>query len=216
MIEYKDLRAYETIQTDIEKKFHTYIGKTAEEIKTIVIAGAYHGYEIERILSAYKNATIYAIEAYPKNFKVLLSRYANNQRVRLFNLAVSDKRGTATFFELSDIGNGSLLESTNESKIADAVSVETDTISNLINEPIDLLWADVQGSELTVLAGTDLKNTESLFLEIAVRGMQPQQYKNQCFLDELELFLKDTHRLYSIGLDNEYKNGIGNSFWIRK
>lgn len=40
---YPQLNAYDVIQHDVENNFHSLINKTKDQIKNIVIVGAYHG-----------------------------------------------------------------------------------------------------------------------------------------------------------------------------
>lgn len=217
MIEYKEPNAYEIIQNDIILKFNLYLKIPRKEIKTIVVVGAYVGLEIAKLLYYYSDSNIIAFEAYPKNYERLFNNYKNNPRVTTHNLAISDIKGEVDFYELCDIGNGSLLRSGTPDKIIDSIKIPSDRLDNIVKEDIDLLWVDVQGAELQVLKGTDLSKVKSMFLEIAVKKLQDPtnpQYKEMCYLEDLEDYLKETHTLHSIGLDNFGKNGCGNSFWI--
>jgi len=219
--------AYEVIQEDVETNFHLLLGKNKEDIKTIVIVGAYHGYEISRLLNIYKNSNIFAFEAVPKHFKILNHNYYNNDRVKLYNLAISDEEGFIDFYELGNggEGSGSILkfrghESGHPFKISEVLKLPCVTLNKLLpNLQIDLLWVDVQGAELKVLRGTNLSNCKSLFLEIHTRDYihlwDNNPYEGQCYKEDLEEYLYD-FTLHSIGLDNTSGNGQGNSFWVRK
>lgn len=68
---YPQGNAYDIIQNDVEFSFHNVINKKPEDIKNIVIVGAYHGYEILRLLNNYTNVSIHAFEAVPEHFEVL-------------------------------------------------------------------------------------------------------------------------------------------------
>lgn len=233
MINYSDPHAYETIQYEVERHLPHYIKKGANDINTIVIVGAYHGYEIDRMLQYYPNATFFAFEAYPKHFEVLHDRFEGNNRVRCYNYALSDEIGVCDFYERSDPGSGSVLEFIGDQKghpqhTVDKITANC-TVLRIFQNPayqyanifgdIDMLWVDVQGAELLVLKGTDLTKVQSLFLEVntrwATNEYDIETYKNNCYLDELENYLKDQFTMHSIGLDNELNNGTGNAFWIR-
>lgn len=224
---YPEGNAYDVIQRDIELHFCNLIGKSRENIKNIVIVGAYHGDEIYRLLQYYPNCTIYAFEAVKKHFEVLRFRFGNHPRVVLYNKAVSDVCEDTQFYELGNggEGSGSLLRFTGHELghhfiIKEIFKIRTTTLKEEFNDlKIDLLWVDVQGAELKVLKGTNLINCESLFLEIHtpdfVNPWDKQPYEGQCYKQDLEEYLQD-FVLHSIGLDNASKNGQGNSFWIKK
>ena len=217
MIKYTDPLAYETIQKDVTNKLASYLGKSKLDIQLIVIVGAYHGYEIDALLCNYPNATLYAFEPYPDHFKKLESRYKDNSRVKVINKAVSDREGTSLFHELTSAGSGSLLEFIEDgyNKIANTIEVTCTTINKTFPDlVIDLLWVDTQGTELDVIRGANLINVSSLFLEVTLRSGKIA-YKNNTLLDELEDYLRPTHYLHSLGLDNESNNGTGNSFWSK-
>lgn len=219
--------AYNIIQQDVESNFNVLISKSKEDIKNIVIVGAYHGYEIDRLLNIYPNCTIYAFEAVPQHYQVLFNRFKNISRVKTFNKAVSDIIEDTEFFELGNggEGSGSLLKFTGHElghpfKIKEIIKVKTTTLKNeLPNLNVDLLWVDVQGAELKVLKGTDLDSCSSLFLEIHthdfIKPWDKEGYTGMCFKEDLEEYLT-SFILHSVGLDNESGNGQGNSFWIKK
>lgn len=224
---YPQGNAYDVIQLDVEFGFNTFLGKEKSDIKNIVIVGAYHGYEINRLLNIYPNATIYAFEAVPEHYQVLQNRFNNINRVKTFNKAVSDVVEETNFFELGNggEGSGSLLKFTGHElghpfKIKEILKVKTTTLKEELQDlKIDLLWVDVQGAELKVLKGVDLNNCSSLFLEIHthdfIKPWDKEGYSGMCFKEDLENYLT-SFTLHSIGLDNESGNGQGNSFWIRK
>jgi FkbM family methyltransferase len=225
MIEFKQDNAYDVIQNFVENNLHNLLGKSQEEISNICIVGAWHGHEIKRLLNNYPNCVIYAFEAHPEHFSNLKNTYENNDRVKLFNVAVSDEEGYVDFFELSEGGSGSLLKFTGNEYghpfyIKEVLNLPCTTLKKqLENIEIDLLWVDVQGAELKVLKGADVTKCKSLFLEIHthdfVKKWDEEPYKGQCYKEDLENYLCD-HTIHSIGLDNFSKNGQGNSFWLKK
>ena len=225
---YTESNAYDVIQRDVENNFHAMIGKKPEDVKNIVIVGAYHGYEIDTLLKNYPNCKIYAFEAYPEHFNVLRGRYEANPNVKIIGKAVSDIDGTIDFFELGNGGggSGSILEFQGH-KFGhpfipqQPIKIPSVTLKKeLQNIEIDLLWVDVQGAELLVLKGSPLNLVNSLFIEIHthdfIKAWDEEPYKGQCYKEDLEEYLFNSHVLHSIGLDNASGNGQGNSFWLRK
>jgi len=224
---YPQDNAYDIIQKDIEENFHTSIQKSREDVKTIVVVGAYHGYEISRLLNNYPSCIIHAFEAVPKHFAVLSNNYANNPRVKLYNLALSDEEGEIDFYELGNggEGSGSLLkfkghELGHHFNISEVLKLPCSTLRKILPDlAIDLLWIDVQGAELKVLKGANLADCKALFLEIHTKDYKnlwdKEPYEDQCYKEDLEEYLTD-FSLVSVGLDNHSGNGQGNSFWRKK
>ena len=224
---YSEPNAYEVIQRDVENNFHTIIGKKREDIKNIVIVGAYHGYEIDTLSTNYPNCKVRAFEAHPEHFKALKQRHAATPNVTLINKAVCDINGTIDFFELGNGGggSGSLLEFQGHKfghpfTPLEPIKVPCVTLKKELGDiEIDLLWVDVQGAELAVLRGSHLNSVSSLFLEIHTHDFSQEwdkePYKGQCYKEDLEEHLT-YHEIHSIGLDNANGNGQGNSFWIKK
>jgi FkbM family methyltransferase len=223
MIIYDDLKGYDVISRDIENNFHKHIKKTKEEIKTIVIVGGYDCSEGQTFLDNYPNAILYVFEPVPEFFKYLYSRYGNNSRCRLFNCAISSIDGIVDFYRTSSPGSDSLFKviENNKSgysfKTIGSIKVVSKKLCDIIKEEIDLLSVDVQGAELEVLQNCNLNNVNSLFLEVQMKENKEQiVYEGQCFMDDLEKYLNPYFDIHSIGLDNELKNGTGNSFWVKK
>ena len=96
----------------------------------------------------------------------------------------------------------------------------------MIDENIDYIQVDVQGAELLVLKGSTkiLKNVKTLMLEVKTEeyteawdSPEFQMYKGMCYLQDLINFLTHFNIIpYLVGVDNDSKNGQGNSFWIRR
>jgi FkbM family methyltransferase len=87
----------------VENYFHKAIKKEKTEIKTIVIVGAYHGYEIFTLLNIYPNCIVHAFEAVPKHYQRLTNYFNDNPRVKTYNKTISDCIEDINFYEL---GNG--------------------------------------------------------------------------------------------------------------
>lgn len=218
MIEYKDPRAYETIQQVVIDSLADMLDKTAQEIQIIIIVGAYWGCEINSLLARYPNSQVYAFEAHPHHYKVLVDGFKNQERVHCFNSIILDKEGDVMFYELTEPGNGSVLKFKDDghnhiaaSFLVESIRLDTFMAKSLI-KGVDLLWVDVQGAELSVMKSVDLNIVESLFLEVTTHR---EIYEGNCYLHELEDYLQPIHYLYSIGLDHESESGTGNSFWLK-
>lgn len=224
---------YEEIQRDVEHNLCTYLNKPLDAPLRLVIVGAYLGLEIDRFLRRYPNAEILAFEPNPRTFENLQKKFASERRVQCYRYAVSDRNGTLEFFENNLPGTGSLLPidtagghaGSNQSaeqygiRQVEKFAVECirlDEFEPLKNKPVDLLWCDVQGAELTVLHGAKrvLANCSALFLEVWCHATL---YQGQARLIDLEGFLAGQGFVLSgIGLDHKIGNGSGNGFWLNR
>jgi len=158
------------------------------DLKTIFEVGAHRGIDIPEIHKLWPEATIYAFEADPINYEICKSKFLDNPKVKVLNIAVSNKSGKMTFnryFDISEIsdeetfsgdnypktGMGSLkkpgdgminifrVPKTHEEITVDAVSLFDFCNENNIAY-IDALLMDVQGGEFDVFCGCqDLLDT---------------------------------------------------------
>ncbi len=214
----KTFDAGHIFQMDIEDNFPKILSKKTGEKIHIIVVGAWHGDEIQSFLRFY-NVHIWAFEPNPANFAYLEKRYAGNPHVSCFNIACGESEKTLPLYEANLTGNDSLLP------IREGASIQTkkvhqvrvkrlDSIIELQNIPIDLLWADVQGYELSVLKGTEklLHNIQSMFLEI---NEPDGKYAGATRSSDLEKFL-DENNFYNAHQETSGKNKAGNAFFLRK
>lgn len=162
------------IQIDTEKNLNALLGVSVEEIKTIVVVGAWRGNEVASFLQ-YPNAMIYCFEPNESNYNHLIDRWGSNKRVVCFKVACAAFDVESILHEANLTGNDSLLpiklDSQNGLQLVKTHVVKTvklDSVVELQGKHIDLLWADTQGYELEVLSGADelLTKTKGLFLEV--------------------------------------------------
>lgn len=205
------------IQVDTEKNLNALVGISAEEIKTIIVVGAWRGNEVASFLQ-YPNAMIYCFEPNESNYNHLVDRWGSNKRVVCFKAACAAFDGESVLHEAHLTGNDSLLPIKEDSKTGLKLiqthtikTVRLDSVKELTGKNIDLLWADTQGYELEVLSGAPelLKNTKSLFLEVYKNNMD---YQGAVPFDTLTEFLtRHDFVLTAEGLDG---NG-GNAFYTK-
>jgi FkbM family methyltransferase len=192
----------------------------------IVIAGAYTGDEIHRIIKNVGQDKIKAIlfEANPVTAKICKDISRHNPNINVINKALSDCIGSATFHENSIQGTGSLLplavsaisqNSINEIKSFD---VEVTTLDYELpqlfhsSDEIDMLWIDVQGAELQVLKGGEnlLSRVNCVFIEVQ-HGQN--DYIGGSSFDKIDSFLKShSFRLFLLGMNPGHNQG--NAFYI--
>jgi FkbM family methyltransferase len=196
---------------DIEHNLPQFLGVVAQAIRTIIIVGAWKGDEVASFLE-YPNARIFCFEPNPKTFAELKKRYRNFSRVICYPYACAAENGTAALHMTQTGANDSLLAISEKSEFGEVKfeSVQTirlDSIAELQNLPIDLLWADVQGFELEVLKGAAglLCKTAAMFLEV---DNNLYQYKNAVPYAEVASFAEARgFKVAAEGFDQTGKGG---------
>ncbi|WP_375396958.1 FkbM family methyltransferase [uncultured Sphingomonas sp.] len=130
----------------------------------IVDCWANYGVSVVYLKSRYPGASIKAVEAGPRIFKMLNTNVtaAALQNVELINKAVSGSSEPVTFYsEGADDGRTRHLD--------DAIKAETIpavTLDELIGDRVDFLKIDIEGAETEALAScTKLANVRQMFVE---------------------------------------------------
>jgi len=124
----------------------------------ILEIGANIGYYV--LLESYilkRQGKIYAIEPDPKNFKLLKKNVEINELnnlVKLYNIAISDKKGKADFYISKNSNLHSLLIKKNNSA-KNKIVVDTITVDEfLINKPdVNFIRMDIEGYECKIISG---------------------------------------------------------------
>lgn len=152
----------------------------------ILEAGAFNGNDTKVFARFWPKSTIFAFEPVPEIYEIAKKNTAPFKNIRLYQLALSNKDGHATFFtsELSSkpgvpFGAGSLLSPENELKRHDArivfpkkITVQQTTIDSWAKSQnvshIDFMWLDMQGHELAALkhAKTILPTVKLIYIEV--------------------------------------------------
>ncbi len=215
--------AYDAMQLEAERRLHAYLHVSAEQIHQIVIVGANEADEIPRLRAAYPKSTFLCFEPSPQWYKGLEEKFGNCEYVKCSDLALSDKPGSTTFYELPMSGNGSLLQpdvdrwatfNQFEEKKLTSFQVNVSTLDKEAAglERIDLLWIDVQGAEGKVLNGAQetLKKTNAVLLEIA---LTESPYQGALLFSELDALLSKAG-FTCAGLGTDAWNYTGNALWI--
>ncbi len=110
--------------------------------------GAYDGDTVEEFLNACggEYEKIFAFEADSKNFRKLSNNTENLKNIFRYNLAAWDKKDTLLFEKKK--GRNSKLSSKGN------VSVEADSVDNIVSEKVTVLKMDIEGSEEKALLGS--------------------------------------------------------------
>jgi len=118
----------------------------------------------------------FAFEPIPECFQHLQRKYQHSPGCQVYNLALSNQKGTATFNHvLSNPSYSGLRKRDYDKKgeLDQIIQVKTDQLDNLIPENlrIDLIKIDVEGAELQVLEGAERIVSRDKPLVIFEHGM---------------------------------------------
>ena len=205
----------------VDKFFHQpkilkVLKKEIKEINNYIDVGAHKGTYTDLIIKNFKTKLILMFEPQDKIFNFIKDKYKNNENVKIFNKALSEKKETLYFhFNKHDLTSAlSTLDKNNsylklkaklfgtdtDGMITKKVKIETLTLHSIMDEfqieKVDLLKIDTEGHEFEVIKGIKekIKNIIIFLLE----------FHN----DEIYVSYKpnDLHNLYS----NDFK--LINSF----
>jgi len=220
-----DVQPYDYIQAHAERNLHRYLGCRREDVHRFVIVGAHLGHEVSSMRRRYPRAEFKLFEASPRYVQALRERFRFDGKVQIFDCAVSDVSGEATFHETNLEGSGSLLEVgdlAKESygmKQSESYKVQVRRLDDhaaenqYADEIIDCLWVDVQGAEMQVLrsAGELLNKVRSIFVEVS--AYKPL-YNGGATFAEIMGFL-GLRGYVLVGLGTDPSNGTGNALYVR-
>lgn len=211
-------------------------------LKNIFEVGAHRGNDIGTITSMWPEANIYAFEADPFNYDIVQNKFENNDKVKVYNLAVTDKSGKLQFNRYYPIdtipddktyegqncqnsGQGSIFKpgkgmkeifnvnNTYQTLEIDGISLYDFCKTNGI-ESIDAIFMDVQGAEYNVLIGCkDMMN--SVKATIFEWSKNYIMYEGETSFDDIAKYLNE-NGLSEAGREYQFFEISGDSLFIRK
>ena len=159
----------------------------------IVDLGSNIGLSVIYFNTLFPHCEIDAFEADPTTCVILRKNIEsyNLKKVKIFNLAVTDKNGLINFY-IDKVGSGSPLMSANPLRISNKTKIKVRSIklSESINNPKDFLKMDVEGSELKVLRDLDLSKKINLISQLSIE----YHHHIDTDIDELSDFLNILER----------------------
>ncbi len=192
----------------------------------IIEAGTADGSDTIDFLNHIKDGYLYGFEPYTPFFEITKEKVKKFSNVEIYNSALSDKSGTATFHISDHSGNlwgsSSLLPPKDHLNIHPAITFKSTNEVNTINldewasdkniNRIDLMWLDMQGAEPFVLknAINILKKTKYLYTEVSLI----ETYSGVTLYPEFKSFL-NSHGFEVIFEDCPYVD-MGNVLFINK
>ena len=168
-------------RTDVVRKFENLKKLLKKDDPIIIEVGSHYGEDTLRFLESFRGVNLFCFEPDPRNIEIF-KKYVNDSRVKLFEVALSDKKGKASFYQsyqeynqshipdkyewidkedyiqnrLNNSGSSSLKKGYPHI-LQNKIEVETDRFDNFYNinniSEIDLAWIDVQGAEREVIEG---------------------------------------------------------------
>lgn len=199
------------------------------KIKCIVEVGAADGRDCVIYAERCPEATIYAFEPLPENFKKLKEKALEEPRIIPINAAASSKTGTAPFYVSALEDASSLLPpkktNTEIDKYISTRSVIDVTLKTIDQEcsaqgidNIDILKMDAQGAELEILqSATKLlkrKAINVIYSEVNFIEL----YDGACLYHELMTFLKEyvyaLHSFYDLKHNKDGRLAWGDAIFL--
>ena len=175
------------------------------DIDKIIDVGAHKGEFLEKMLKIEKINTFYAFEPQKHIFNELNKKFSENSKIVLFNYAV-DKEVSNKKLQVNKLSMTSSLAEFNDKSLylkiknfltfsktnfVEEHETQTNTIDNIfkeINLEKTLLKIDVEGFELNVIKGSQIKLKEISF--VLIENQFGNHYKNNNFNDIKKLLLK--------------------------
>jgi FkbM family methyltransferase len=186
-----------------------------DKIKTIVNLGSCLGEEDVVFSDTFPDARIFCYEPNPASYPILLENVKSRSNIFPQNLAVGESNGIIDFHQSTNrYGTSSVYPSSGEydcieklpSQVIQVRSVRLDeNLKNLGVSEIDLIWADIQGSELPAFrgAGDLMDNVKAIFTEVEYKPI----YLGQPLYPELKQFLDEK------GFIETWRSSLHQDFW---
>jgi FkbM family methyltransferase len=141
-------------------------------------------------ISAVTKCRSIAIEAIPSTYEVLVGNIKRNKLENLvlpLNIGASAQEGKLTF--TADLNVSNRVVKGNRSSI-DSIEVKTNSLDNLVTNPIKAMKIDVEGFETEVIEGAkkllDSSDLEILIVEINGHGMKNFGFDEDLLLQKIQ------------------------------
>lgn len=156
-----------------DRQTNRIIQKVCRPGSSCIDVGAHKGEVLDTILKYAPDGTHYAFEPIPDMYAGLKAKYGGNKNCRIFDIALSNEKGTSSFnYVVSNPSYSGLKKRRydREHEQDTQITVQTDKLDNVLpaDVKIDLVKIDVEGGELLVLQGaveTIIRNKPVIIFE---------------------------------------------------
>ncbi len=176
-----------------------------KKILTIVDIGANEGSYIDFLSENFKLKKIYCFEPLKQLTEKIKNKY-NSHNLKIYNIALSNRKAKRNFFEYYVTSNSSLYKRNNIykslRKLKSVKKVNTNTYDNIIGtkQKIDVCKIDAEGEDYKILLGMkkNLKKKNIKLLKVELLFKKLNEKTNETFYDILFLLKKYNYKLISI------------------
>lgn len=193
-------KAYSNLSTD--KIFHNIICKLDNK-STVLDVGANLG-NVSSFILEKKSCKVFSFEPNALCFEILKRRFLDDNRIRIYNLAISNFSGKSNLFlhqNSKGISDSSYLESSSLKHEKDNVSENNYFEINVLNiddllsrfEKIDLIKIDIEGGEYDIMPSLIQNRSKIKYVLCELHGKPVNDFeltKNQSFTQEYNKLVK--------------------------
>ena len=152
---------------------------------TLIDIGAHKG-EVTDLALLYHKGRFLLFEPIPFLFDKLKNHYERNEKVQVYNLGLSENKGSSTFqYNHTHPAYSGILrrEYPSEQDQVEEITIELNTLDNIVNglqevEGISLIKIDVEGGEMNVLKGAVETIKKHKPLVVFEHGLGASEYYN--------------------------------------
>ena len=166
-----------------DKQTLNIIRKVCNAGSNCIDVGAHKGEVLDQILRFSPHGTHFAFEPIPALYNGLVEKYKSKPNCRIYDLALSNAKGTSTFnYVVSNPSYSGLIkrkyDRSNEEDTQ--ITVKTELLDEVIpaGTPITLMKIDVEGGELLVMEGAKRVMTENKPVVIFEHGLGASDFYN--------------------------------------
>jgi len=182
---------------DFIKNIEGYID--LNNINTIFDIGSRDGCQSLELSDWFPESKIYLFEPVPSSFEYCVNNTKERDGIICNNVALSTFDGNSTFYQVvnGNVGASSLLKvtPTYSQFLQESIEVKVNKAKTFIEtngiDSVDLLWVDVQGSELECFEGFEehLQNVKAIHTEVGLSTL----YENGTVYPALVKFMEDNN-----------------------
>ena len=201
-------KIFNPISSFHHKRISRYLNEL--DIEKIIDIGAHKGEFLENMLKIEKVNSFYAFEPQKNIFNELNKKFSKNKKVTLFNFAM-DKEIANKKLKINKLSMTSSLAEINEkslylkiknfltfskSNFENEYKIQTYTVDKIfenISLQKSLLKIDVEGFEINVIEGSQIKLKEIPF--VLLENQFGNHYKNNNFKDVIKLLSKQNFKI---------------------